>query len=60
MAWSNIEIILFFFIIIIFSLFTAWLFRKIKGGTVRYKSERDVVRVGKVYSKGSEKIVRKR
>ena len=60
MAWSNGEIILFFILIIIFSILTAWIYRKITGGTVRYKAEREGIKVGKVYSRGSEKIVRKR
>ena len=59
MALTNTEIIIFFIIIILVSIFTAWAYRKIIGGTVRYKAEREVIKVGKVYSKGSEKIVRK-
>ena len=59
MVWTNIEILVFFVVIIILSIITAWLFRKITGGTVRYRSEREGIKIGRVYSRASEKKVKR-
>jgi len=55
MAWTTGEILVFFVFIILLSLITAWLVRRITGGTLRYRSEREGMKVGKVYRSASEK-----
>lgn len=59
MAWTNTEIVIFFVIIILLSIVTAWLFRRITGGTLRYRSEREGLKVGRVYQRASEKKVKR-
>jgi len=54
------EIVILFLVIILGSLVTAWVYRRIMAGIPIRKEEREVIQVGKLAGYAREKKVRKR
>ncbi len=57
---STVEVILFFLFVIVGSIITAWIYRKIISGITTEKIDRKATKYGKFYGSASEKIVKKR
>lgn len=57
---NDVEIIVFFFFVIIGSFISVKIYRWLVKGIVRRKTERRATKYGKFYSSASEKIVIKR
>lgn len=58
MVFTNNEIIIFILLVVVGSIITSWLYRKVVSGITTKREERSATRVGK-YGKASEKIVKR-